>query len=650
LALPQLSRRTMGALRKMGVLRIMGILRKMSVLRALGVLVGASIALLTLVACEPADDGVPMADDRSAVQAAEEPGLTYTIPEQPEMATGFQEKPGWATQEFAVAAANPLATDAGFQIIEAGGSAVDAAVAVQMVLTLVEPQSSGIGGGAFLLHWNGAEVTAYNGRETAPAAATEELFLDAAGDPLPFAQAVRSGLSVGVPGTVAMLEMAHARYGQLPWAQLFQPAITLAEEGFRISPRLHGLLDADQSLRQDPIAGALYYDDTGDPHPVGHTLRNPALAQVLRRIADEGAEAFYHGAIAEDVVARVQGHPERPGAMTLDDLAAYPEEDFQVEPICTPWRDLSICGFPPPSSGHLAVMQILGILEEVDRPAQELMGGVPSADWLHLYMEAARLAFADRNRFVADPRFVEAPAGDWESLLEPAYLAERAGLVGEESMGIAEPGEPGVLAAAALGDHPFQPDRGTSHISIVDRNGNAVSMTTTIESGFGSRIMSDGGTGLPGGFHLNNELTDFSLTPRDADGRPIANRVEPGKRPRSSMAPTLVFDAEGEFLASVGSPGGAGIIHYTAKALKGMLHWELNAQEAIDLPNFANYNGPSILEEGRFPATVVEALRLRGHEVTETALTSGLQGIQRMPDGGLFGGADPRREGIVMGR
>ena len=601
------------------------------------------LALLAVTACGPVEESAP-ADHR--VDAP----VSYTIPEQPEMGTGFQEKPGWATEEFAVAAANPLATDAGFQIIEAGGTAVDAAIAVQMVLTLVEPQSSGIGGGAFLLHWNGSQVTGYNGRETAPAAATEELFLDADGEPLPFGQAVRSGLSVGVPGTVAMLEVAHARYGRLEWAQLFEPAITLAEEGFRISPRLHGLLEADQSLREDAVARDLYYDEGGAPHPVGFLLRNPALAEVLRRIAGEGAEAFYRGAVPEDLVARVQGHPERPGAMTVDDLAAYPDQDFQVEPICTPWRELRICGFPPPSSGHLAVMQILGILEAVDRPDEELVEGIPSADWLHLYMEAARLAFADRNRFVADPGFVEAPAGSWESLLDPEYLMDRAGLVGDGSMGIAEPGEPGVPVSAAMGEHPFQPDRGTSHISIVDRDGNAVSMTTTIESGFGSRIMSDGGTGLPGGFHLNNELTDFSLTPRDGEGRLIANRVQPGKRPRSSMAPTLVFDSDGGFLASVGSPGGAGIIHYTAKALIGMLHWELNAQEAIDLPNFANYNGPALLESGRFAPALVEALRLRGHDVTETALTSGLQGIQRLPDGTLFGGADPRREGVVMGR
>ena len=591
-------------------------------------------------ACEPPD------------RAEEAPApLSYQIPEQPEMATGYQEKPGWSARAFQVAAANPLATDAGFQVLEAGGSAVDAAIAVQMVLTLVEPQSSGIGGGAFLLHWDGSELAAYNGRETAPAGADEELFLDEDGNPLAFADAVRSGLSVGVPGTVAMLAVAHREHGRLAWAELFQPAIALAEEGFRISPRLHQLLEADRTLRDDPIARSLYYDEEGSAHPVGYNLRNPALARVLSGIAEEGIDAFYHGAAADDIAARVQGHPERPGSMVPEDLHAYPDQDFRVEAICTPWRAWTLCGFPPPSSGHLAILQMLGILEELETPAGALEEAVPGADWLHFYMEAARLAFADRNRYVADPRYVDGPGGDWENLLAPEYLRERASLVGEQSMGVARPGDPVPHMATALGVQPLQPSRGTSHISIVDRDGNAVSMTTTIESGFGSRIMSDGGTGLPGGFHLNNELTDFSLTPRDDDGLPIANRVEAGKRPRSSMSPTLVFDREtGEFVASVGSPGGAGIIHYTAKALLGMLAWELNAQEAIDLPNFVNYNGPSILEAGRFPGSVAEALRSRGHEVDERDLTSGLQAIQRTPDGGLFGGADPRREGIVMGR
>jgi len=578
--------------------------------------------------------------------------LRYEIPPQPEMGTGYQEKPGWQTERFAVAAANPLATNAGFQILEAGGSAVDAAIAVQLVLTLVEPQSSGIGGGAFLLHWNGTEVTAWDGRETAPAAANEDLFLTADGTPLPFQDAVASGRSVGVPGALAMLEVAHARYGVLPWATLFTPAITLAEEGFSLSPRLHQMLQADVRLRRDPIARALYYDEAGDALPVGTQLRNPALGAVLRTVAQEGAQAFYRGAIASDIVARVQGHPERPGAMTEADLAAYPQQNFQRDPMCTPWRTYTLCGFPPPSSGHLALLQMLGILDvlEGEEGTPALEDGLPTAAWLHRYLEAAKLAFADRNRYVGDPAFVEAPGGRWESLLEPSYLASRAALVGDRSMGMAEAGVPGRLSVAP-GTHPQQTEAGTSHISIVDAQGNAVAMTTTIESGFGSRIMSNGGTGLPGGFHLNNELTDFSLTPRDDAGQRIANRVEPGKRPRSSMTPTLVFDAaDGRFLATVGSPGGAAIIHYVAKTLVGMLAWDLNAQEAINLPNFTNGNGPSTLEQGRFPVSLVDALRARGHEIREGDLTSGIQGIHVLPGGGFFGGADPRREGVVMGR
>jgi len=598
-------------------------------------LVGVMIAGLFAAGCGTAD-----------------PSLQYEIPIQPEMGTGYQEKPGWQTEHFAVAAANPLATDAGFQILEAGGSAVDAAIAVQLVLTLVEPQSSGIGGGAFLLHWNGSEVTAWDGRETAPAAADENLFLQADGSPLPFPDAVASGRSVGVPGTLAMLEVAHRRYGRLPWATLFTPAMTLAEEGFPLSPRLHELLQADLRLRQDPIAQALYYDENGDALPVGTRLRNPALAAILRTVAREGARSFYEGAIAADIVTRVQGHPERPGAMTEADLAAYPEQDFQRDPLCTVWRAYRLCGFPPPSSGHLALLQMLGILDvlEAETGTPPLEDGLPTADWLHHYLEAAKLAFADRNLYVGDPKFVAAPAGRWESLLEPAYLASRAALVGDRSMGMAQAGIPGALARTP-GNHPAQVESGTSHVSIVDPMGNAVAMTTTIESGFGSRIMSDGGTGLPGGFHLNNELTDFSLTPRDDAGRPIANRVEPGKRPRSSMTPTLVFDAaDGHLRATVGSPGGAAIIHYVAKTLVGMLAWDLNAQEAINLPNFVNGNGPSTLEQGRFPALLLEALRARGHEIREGELTSGIQGIQVLPGGGFFGGADPRREGIVMGR
>ncbi len=588
-------------------------------------------SFLIFTGCEPAD----------------ERGVSYTIPEQPEMGTGYTEKPGWATEEFAVAAANPLATDAGYQIIRAGGSAVDAAIAVQMVLTLVEPQSSGIGGGAFLLNWDGEQVHAYNGRETAPAAADENHFLDENGEPLPFRDAVRSGLSVGVPGTIAMLKFAHERHGVLPWEDLFEPAITLAEEGFRVSPRLHGLLEGETALRNDDIAAALYYDENGDARPVGYVLQNPALAEIFRQVAREGNDAFYTGAVAESMVERIRAH-ERPGNMTVEDINNYPNQDFTVEAMCNNWKSYRLCGFPPPSSGHIAILQTLGIMEHLDEPEVKFEDGLPTAEWLHQYLEAAKLAFADRNQYVADPNFVEAPAGDWNSLLDPDYLAHRASLIGETSMGSAEPGNPGEILSL-FGMMEYQPDSGTSHISIVDREGNSVSMTTTIESGFGSRIMSDGGTGLTGGFLLNNELTDMSLRPADDDGNPIANRVEPNKRPRSSMSPTLIFDAgSGDFLASVGSPGGAAIIHYTAKAIVGMYDWGLNAQEAINVPNFSNFNGPSVLEEERFTEEILNALRAMGHDISERAQTSGLQAIQ-VTEEGYFGGADPRREGIVKG-
>ena len=576
-----------------------------------------------------------------------ESGVTYTIPEQPELPTGYNPKPGWSTSEFAVAAANPLATDAGYQIIRAGGSAIDAAIAVQLVLSLVEPQSSGIGGGAFILAWDGDEIHAYNGRETAPSAADENLFLDDDGTPLPYASAVRSGLSVGVPGTFALLKTAHENHGILPWEELFTPAILLAENGFNLGPRLHSLLENDEALKNDDIARAFYYDDEGNALSTGTNLKNPAYAEILRNVAQHGISAFYEGSVAADIVSRVSSH-ERPGVISEADIAAYPALDLRTEAMCNVWREYEICGFPPPSSGHITIMQMLYILENLDPVDEPLADSVPTAEWLHQFMEASKLAFADRNQYIADPIFVEAPVGNWQSMLNSDYLADRSTLVTDTSMGTAEPGNPGEFYSA-YGVQIQQPESGTSHISIVDRDGNAVSMTTTIESGFGSRIMSDGGTGLAGGFLLNNELTDFSLTPTDDDGNPIANRVEPGKRPRSSMSPTLVFKKDsGEFVASVGSPGGAAIIHYTAKALIGMLDWGLNAQEAIDLPNFANFNGPSVLEEGYFSASVIEALEAMGHEVDVRALTSGLQAIQRTDDG-YFGGADPRREGVVMG-
>jgi gamma-glutamyltranspeptidase/glutathione hydrolase len=571
------------------------------------------------------------------------------LPRQPEIATGQQAaRPASRHARFAVAAANPLATEAGRQMLARGGSALDAAIAVQMVLTLVEPQSSGIGGGAFLLHWDGQRVQAFDGRETAPAAADERLFLTPEGKPMAFHDAVVGGRSVGVPGTVRMLEMAHAQHGRLRWAALFEPAIRLAETGFPVSPRLHAMLQADAHLRKDPTAAAFFYQPDGTPWPVGHRLKNPELAEVLRRLARDGSRALHEGEIAQAIVAKVQGHPGNPGRMTLADLAGYHAK--AREAICHDHtagsRRWKICGFPPPSSGAIAVGQILGLMARTGAAQEPLATdtGLPSADWLHTYMEASRLAFADRAQYLGDPDFVPAPGGDWRSLLDPAYLDARARLIHAQRAPTAPAGVPGPVRTS-FAPMAEQIEYGTSHISIVDAEGRAVSMTTTIEDAFGARQMVRG-------FLLNNELSDFSFAPADATGRPVANRVEPGKRPRSSMAPTLVFDAEGRLAASAGSPGGALIIHYTARTLHGLLQWRLDPQAAIDLPNFGTTGGPVVLEKGRFPAPVIEALKARGHEVREQDMTSGLQAIARGTQDGRTvwrGGADPRREGVVLG-
>ena len=588
------------------------------------------------------------------------------VVQQPESATGFTPKPGWATTKFAVAAANPLATEAGYQILKAGGTAVDAAIAVQMVLTLVEPQSSGIGGGAFLLHASGGKVEAFDGRETAPASANENLFIGADGKPMAFYDGVVGGRSVGTPGTVRMLEMAHKQYGKLPWAKLFEPAIALADNGFKVSARLGTLLKDEKYLKNDRTAAAYFYQPDGSPVAVGTTLRNPALADVLRQIASKGSSALLTGPVAQSIVAKVQGHVSNPGKLDMSDLANY--QPRKRDPLCADYsasgKAYMLCGMPPPSSGAIAVGQILGMLNHT--PAATLglvtgMGGLPgttgptpSADWLHLYTEASRLAFADRAQYLGDPDFVQPPGGSWMSLLDPAYLKSRASLIqpAGPSMKVAKPGVPG-LVRTAYAPMPDQIEHGTSHISIVDGFGNALAMTTTIEDQFGSRLMSDGGTGKAGGFLLNNELTDFSFAPMDAEGKPVANRVQANKRPRSSMAPTLVFDkATGQLVMSAGSPGGALIIHFTAKTLYGVLNWGLLPQQAIDLPNFGSLNGPTLLEEKRFSPATVEALRTRVAEVRELAMTSGLQAITRGDIHGRpmwLGGADPRREGVVMG-
>lgn len=570
-------------------------------------------------------------------------GFHYVPPPQtllaPEAASGWTDKQGWQGRDFMVAAANPLAVDAGYQIIKAGGSAVDAAIAVQLVLTLVEPQSSGIGGGSLLLVWDGKRVSAVDGRETAPAAATDQLFMRD-GKPMAFYDGVVGGRSVGVPGTVRALALAHQRYGKLPWATLFEPAITLAEQGFIISPRLASLLQKDPYLAKDPDARAYFYLPDGSPRAAGSRLSNPALAGVLQTLAREGADAFYRGPLAEAMVAKVHQHPTNPGVLAAADLASYSAK--LRDGLCFYYRQSEVCGFPTPSSGTIALGQIFGMLESRDMAA---LKPVPTADGrlaasseaIHLYSEAARLAFADRNQYVADGDFVGVPV---QGLLDKGYLAERGKLIGTRSMGIAQPGTPPLALARGKDATPELPS--TSHVSIVDKAGMAVSMTSSIEDGFGSRLMVNG-------YLLNNQLTDFSFTSVDAAGLPVANRVEPGKRPRSSMSPLLVFDKQtGELEMSLGSPGGSAIINYVGKTLLGTQDWGLNLQQAINLPNFGSRNGPTELEQGRTPQAVIEGLKARGHEVLLNEQTSGLQGVERNA-AGWFGAADPRREGVARG-
>lgn len=549
---------------------------------------------------------------------------------QPEGDTGYEPKHAVLASRFMVVAANPMAVDAGIEVLRAGGSAVDAAVAVQMVLGLVEPQSSGIGGGLFLVHWAESErsLRSYDGRETAPLAAKPARFVDALGRPMGRYEAIASGLSVGTPGALRALELAHRQHGRLPWARLLEPAVRLATQGFPMPRRLSLLLTRETYLPKDPAARAMYYDANGRPKPAGSIITNPAYAATLAHVASGGADAFYRGAIAADIVTAVRGHV-RPGDLSLDDLARYAAKER--EPVCGAYRDRRICGMGPPSSGGVIVLELLGLLERAgfDRaaPGSELA--------VHLFAEAGRLAYADRLRYLADPDFVPQPVA---GLLDPGYLKERAALIGERSMGAARAGRP--LGALAWADAAETEVAGTSHVSIVDADGNAVAMTTTVESQFGSRIMVRG-------FLLNNQMTDFAFFP-EFEGRPAANRVEAGKRPRSSMAPTLVFDRGGRLQAIVGAPGGPAIINYVAKTLVGLVDWGLDIQAAISLPNFGAAYGPTFIERGSAYEELADALERRGHTLNFSAQTSGLHGIERTATG-WRGGADPRREGVAKG-
>ncbi len=537
----------------------------------------------------------------------------------------------FAAAEAMVATANAHASKAAADMIRKGGSAVDAAIAAQLVLTLVEPQSSGIGGGAFMLFRKGdtGQIEAYDGRETAPASATPRLFLTDMGQPMGFMQAVVGGRAVGIPGAVAMLERAHKNHGKLTWADLFAPAIELAEMGFQVSPRMAGLVARFKRLGDQPTTKPYFYPG-GKPVAVGRLLKNPEYAKTLRTIAKEGAKGFYEGPVAQAIVGAVQGHKANPGGMTLEDLKGYDAK--QRQPVCAPYRSYTVCGMPPPTSGGLTSLMILKMIERFGISA--LKPGSPQA--VHLIAEASRMAFADRGMYMADSDFVDVPVA---GLLNDEYLASRSALINSDrSMGEAAAGKPpGVKRKKAAADDATRP--GTTHLSIVDHDGNAVSMTSSVEGGFGAHLMA-------AGFLLNNQLTDFSFLP-ERDGMPVANRVQPGKRPRSSMSPSLISNRDGSLFAAIGSPGGSRIIGYVTKTMIGLMDWKLTMQAAVNLPHFINRNGKTDLEKGTALAKLGPRLEAMGHRVRVRSLNSGLHGIRVTPKG-LDGGADPRREGVVL--
>jgi gamma-glutamyltranspeptidase/glutathione hydrolase len=569
------------------------------------------------------------------------------------------------TRQFAVATANPLATQAACRVLDEGGTAADAIVVAQAVLGLVEPQSSGVGGGGFLVYYDAAAnaVETYDGREVAPAAATENYlrWISDTDQAAPRPDARSSGRSIGVPGIVRMLALAHSEHGKTVWRELFEPAVSLADQGFPISARLAAAIASTATqLELDTNAADYFLNSDGTPKRFNDTLTNPAYAKTLSAIASD-PQALYTGQIAADIVAAAASTSggRTPSQMTTEDLTKY--QAIKRDPLCTKYRNKEVCGMPPPSSGGIAVAATLGILQNFNlsqyRPTDiDLNGGRPAVMGVHLIVEAERLAYADRDRYVADTDFVPLPGGSPESLLNTRYLSDRASLISpEHTMGTAKPGEFG-----PPGDPVSQPpEHGTSHISVVDRYGNAASLTTTVESQFGSFHMVDG-------FVLNNQLTDFSAEPISSGGTPVANRVQAGKRPRSSMAPTLIFDlnpdgTRGALSAVTGSPGGSTIIQYVVKALVNILDWGLDPQQAVSAVDFGAANSPKTNVGGEHPAIdtsdngihdpLIEGLRKLGHDINFGDQASGLSALQRENPtaSGWVGGADPRREGAVMG-
>lgn len=611
-------------------------------------------------ACVEVANGTPVA---AAPPAGSPPPTDLST--NPETATGYRtDMTPVKTASYAAATANPLATKAACDVLRDGGTAADALVAAQMVLGLAEPQSSGIGGGAFLMYYDAEKntVDAYDGREVAPKSATENYlqWIDDVDRTEPKPSARASGRSIGVPGVLRMLDMAHKDHGKSEWRELFDPAIALADQGLTISPRLaQQISESAKDLAGDDAAREYFLNPDGSPRAAGTALTNPAMAKTLGAIASDGADAFYTGAIAQGIVdatATTSGG-RTPGQVTLDDLSSYQAKKRTA--LCSPYRDHEVCGMPNPSSGGTAVASILGILSNFDlaqyKPAEaDRNGGVPKAEAVHLIAEAERLAYADRDKYVADSDFVPLPGNSTDTLLNPDYLKKRAGLIDpSKSMGTAQPGDFGPVP---LGIQPEDREHGTSHISVADKYGDVAAMTTTVESAFGSFHMSDG-------FVLNNQLTDFSATPTGPDGQPLANRVEPGKRPRSSMSPTLVFDRtadgdRGDLQYVLGSPGGSVIIQFVVKTLVGMLDWGLDPQQAVSAVDFGAANSPATGVGGEHPGIdtandgaadpLVKRLRELGHQVSVAPQSSGLSALQRDGDGWI-GGADPRREGAVMG-
>lgn len=611
--------------------------------------------------CAIVDNGTPVIKTTAASPGS--PPTSRDISTNPEVATGYRsDMTPVRTSSFSVATANPLATQAACEVLRDGGTAADALVTAQAVLGLVEPQASGLGGGGFLLYFDAASgrVQAYDGREVAPAAATENYlrWVSDADRTEPKPDARASGRSIGVPGILRMLTDVHAEHGKTGWRDLFAPAVRLADDGFDISARLAAAIeDAAPELKLDRQAAEYFLESDDSPKAEGTRLTNPAYSKTLGVIATD-PQSFYTGAIARDIVAAATdpSGDRTPSLMTAEDLAGYAVK--KREPLCAPYRGREVCGMPPPSSGGIAVLATLGILEHfpmTDHKPTDIdrNGGRPSVMGVHLISEAERLAYADRDKYVADTDFVPLPGGSPETLLGSDYLAGRAALISEQrSMGTAEPGEFGAPSSPV----PPVPEHGTSQVSIVDSQGNAASLTTTVESAFGSFHMVDG-------FILNNQLTDFSAEPTGPDGTPVANRIQPGKRPRSTMAPTLIFDRaqggqRGDLYAVLGSPGGAVIIQFVAKTIVGMLDWGLDPQQSVSMVDFGAANTPKTNVGGEHPVIdvsddgdhdpLVRGLRELGHQVDLADQSSGLSAITR-DNAGLIGGADPRREGLVMG-